>query len=301
MRMKEEYLLRSLMFVPANNEKLLISSSKSIADVLILDLEDSVQPKSNKQIARFNVKNWVEKGRFKNHIIFPRVNDRESGELLNDISELTIKGIEGFVYPKAMTSQDIYFFSKLLETIEYQKNLPINTFKIIPLIETTSAVLNIQEICDFDRVIAVAFGSEDYISDLQGIHDKDDESLFTARSIVAMGARAKGVIPIDTVHIKVHDLKDLEKNIKLAKNLGFEGMLVLHPKEIPIVHKYYSPSDTEVKLAEDILMLSKNAEKEGIGVAILDGKFIGPPIVLKAKSVIKKNKLIISKQKNNEN
>ncbi|MBO6523626.1 MAG: CoA ester lyase [Balneolaceae bacterium] len=291
------YLFRSLMFVPAHNERLLNSAVKSYADILLLDIEDSVQPSSNKEVARKNIKEYVMDGKFEGKVLFPRVNDRESGELLSDVLELTIEGVAGFMYPKSKTGKDVYFFSKLLETIEYQKNIPIGTFKIIPLIETAAAVLNIQEICTAsDRVVAVSFGSEDFISDLQGIHDHDDQSLFTARSLISMGARACNVIPIDTVHVRVHDLEDLEKNIIVAKNLGFEGMLVLNPKELPIIHDYYTPNNREVEDAKEMLKLSEEAKKSGKGVAIMNGKFIGPPMVLKAKSILKKHSLIVAKK-----
>ena len=76
------------------------------------------------------------------------------------------------------------------------------------------------------------------------------------------------------VHISVHDLDDLEKNIILAKNLGFEGMLVLNPKELPLVHQYYSPSEKEVEDAKEMLRLYEEAQTEGKGVAIMNGKFI---------------------------
>jgi len=94
------YLFRSLMFVPGHNEKLLASASKSNADVLLLDIEDSVQPVENKQVARDKITKWISKGSFKNHFVFPRVNDRESGELLKDVYQLTIDGVHGFMYPK---------------------------------------------------------------------------------------------------------------------------------------------------------------------------------------------------------
>ena len=81
-------------------------------------------------------------------------------------------------------------------------------------------------------------------------------SLFIPRAIIAMAARANNVIPIDTVHINVHDLDDLEANLKIAKNLGFEGMLVLNPKELPLVHKYFSPDNKEVEDAREMLRLS---------------------------------------------
>lgn len=291
--MEFRYLMRSLMFVPAHNERLMNSASHSDADILLLDIEDSVQPVENKQIARDNIIKYVRSGMFNKYLLFPRVNDRESGELLKDVTQLTIEGITGFMYPKSKKGEDVYFFGKLLETIEYEKGLPVGTFKIIPLIETTGAVMNIQDICNAcpNRVIAVAFGCEDFVTDLGGKHDQDGLSIYTARAMVAMGAKACGVIPIDTVHINVHDLEDLERNLILSKKLGFEGMLILNPKELPLVHRYYSPSSEQVIWAEEMLRLSEEAIKEGKGVAIKDNKFIGPPMVKMAKGILEKHNL----------
>jgi len=285
------------MFVPAHNERLMTSAVKSNADVLLLDIEDSVQPINNKQIARNTILKYINNGNFKNKVIFPRVNDRESGELLKDILQLTVDGVEGFMYPKAKNGKDVYFFDKLLETIEYEKNIPVGTYKIIPLIETASAVMNVQGICTASkRVIAIAYGSEDFITDLEGIHDLEHLSLLTPRAMIAMGARATGVIPIDTVHVRVHDLEDLEHNLHISKTLGFEGMLILNPKEIPLAHKYYSPTKKEINDAEEMLRLFDEAGKSGKGVALMKGKFIGPPMVSAAKKVLSKNKLINSKK-----
>lgn len=284
------------MFVPGHNKRLLDSASKSNADVLLLDIEDSVQPVRNKQVARDNIKRYVTEKIFSKHNVFPRVNDRESGHLLQDLTQLTIDGISGFMYPKSETGKDIYFIDKLLDTIEYEKGYEIGTFKIIALIETAAAVLNAQEICQAsDRVIALAFGCEDYVTDLQGIHDNDGQSIFTARAMISMAARANNVTPIDTVHIKVHDLEDLEKNLKLAKNLGFEGMLSLNPKELPLIHKYFSPSEQEIEDAKEMLHLAEEAERNNQGVAVKNNKFIGPPMVKMARDVIKKHEVIKNK------
>ena len=291
-----DYLLRSLLFVPGHNEKLLDSAARSKADVLLLDIEDSVQPAMNKALAREKIKEYIKSNKFNKHLVFPRVNDRESGHLLKDVYELTIPGIHGFMYPKSQTGQDVYFFDKLLETIECEKGIERGTYKIIPLIETAAAVLNAQEICQASqRVIAIAYGCEDFITDLEGIHDEEHLSLFTPRAMIAMAARANDVIPIDTVHINVHDLEDLEKNLIIARNLGYEGMLVLHPKELDLVHQYFSPSQRDVKEADEMLRLSDQASKEGKGVAIMNGKFIGPPMVLTAKKILKKQELIENK------
>lgn len=295
--MAVDYLMRSLMFVPAHNEKLMSSATRFDADVLLLDIEDSVQPSSNKQTARDNIKRYVTEGIFGDRKLFPRVNDRDSGFLLQDVYQLTIDGIEGFVYPKAIKGEDIYFFGKLLETIENEKGYAIGTFKIIPLIETAGAVANINEICNAcpNRIVAVAFGCEDYVSDLRGTHDEAYNSIFTARSIIAIAARAAGIIPIDTVHIKVHDLVDLEKNLKIAKTLGYDGMLVLNPKELPLVHKYFSVSDEEVAWAEEILSSAELARTEGKGVALINNKFIGPPMIIMANNILAKHNLILRK------
>lgn len=98
--MNNTYLMRSLMFVPAHNQKLLDSAVRRDADVLLLDIEDSV-PFAEKQLSRDNIKNFVKRPDLHGKLLFPRVNDRESGELLRDAYQLTIDGIAGFMYPKA--------------------------------------------------------------------------------------------------------------------------------------------------------------------------------------------------------
>lgn len=287
-----DFLMRSCMFVPAHNQKFLNSSLRRDADVLLLDIEDSVPP-GEKQKARDNIKEFVRRNDIGRKRIFPRVNDRESGELLKDVSQLTISGVSGFMYPKAEKAEDVYFICKLLETLEYEKKLPIGTFKVIPLIETPGAVVNIDQICRVSsRVIAVAFGCEDYLTNLQGLHDATGESISFARNMVSNAARAAGIEPIDTIHIRIHDLEDLERNLRFARSLGFGGMLVLNPVELPLVNQCFSPSLEEVRWAEDVVRLSSIALREGNGVALKDGKFIGPPIVKRARDILSKSALI---------
>ena len=289
----KNHLFRSLMFVPAHNERLMNSACRTQSDVLLLDIEDSVQPKENKQSARDNILRYIAEGKFEGRSLYPRINDRESGELLKDVYQLTVPGIEGFMYPKATCGQDIYFIGKLLETIEYEKGIPVGTFKLIPLIETAGAVMNIQEICKAcTRVVAVAFGCEDFVTDLGGKHDAEGVSIFNPRSIIAMGAKACDVIPIDTVHINVHDLEELEQNLILSKKLGFEGMLVLNPKELPLVHQYYSPSQDEVNWAKEMIKLAEEAVREGKGVAVKNNKFVGPPMLKMAKDILRKHSMV---------
>jgi len=293
MKQHKEYLLRTLLFVPGHSNKLLESASKSNADALVFDLEDSVLPFEKKEVARQNIERKIKEKYFKHKQIFVRVNDIESGVLLKDIYSLAIEGISGFLYPKTRNGEDIFFIDRLLETIEYEKKLPIGMFKIIPIIEGSAAVLNGQEICQSSkRVIALAFGSADFITDLRGQLDDERQSLTTPRSLIALSARANGVHPIDTSFNNVHDLDGLEYNLKIAKKLGFEGMSVLHPKQIELAHKYFSPSLNELDEAKELLKLNEIALSESKGVAIKEGRFIGPPLINAAKNLLKKNQLI---------
>jgi len=293
-----KYLMRSLMFVPGHNEKLILSAAKSSADVILLDVEDSV-PYSIKQTARDSIKKFVSEGTFRDFEVFVRINELESGFLLQDIVQLTIEGVTGFLFSKTNTGTDIIFLDKLLESIERERNFPVGKFKIIPILETAASIVNANEIATASkRIVAIGFGSEDFVSDLEGIRDFDtNTSIFTPRALVAMIARTHNLIPIDAAYIKVHDLVGLEEHLKVSKTLGYAGMWILHPKQNELANKYYSPSEEEIKGAYDILELSKEADLLGKGVAIINGKFIGPPLVVKAKHIIDRIKLIQSKKK----
>ena len=291
--MTEPLLLRSMMFVPGHNRRLLESAARSEADALILDLEDSVRPDDQKQVARDTIRSVLDEGLLQGRTVFARVNDRESGHLLRDVLALTVEGIAGFVYPKSRSGQDVYFFDKLLETVEAERGIAPGRFAVVPLIETTAAVLHAVDICRASpRVVAVAFGCEDFVADLGGLHDEAGRSLYTARALIALAAKAAGVQAIDTVHIDVHDLAGLEQNLQLARELGFDGMLVLHPKEIEAVHRYLSPSPGQVEDAREMIRLSDEAGRQQKGVAILKGRFIGPPMVAAARRTLARHELI---------
>ncbi len=90
----------------------------------------------------------------------------------------------------------------------------------------------------------------------------------------------------------MHDLEDLERNLVLSRNLGFEGMMVLSPRELSLVNKYYSPTQEEIQWAEEMISLATAAQKEGRGVAMKGNKFIGPPMVKMAQKILNKQSLI---------
>lgn len=213
--------------------------------------------------------------------------------------QLAIEGIRGFLFSKANTAQDIVFFDRLLEAVEYERGFPIGTFKIIPLLESASAIVNADAIAKAStRNVAIAFGSEDFVSDLQGVRDFEEaQSLFVPRAWVAMVARTNHLIPIDTVYIKIHDLDGLQKHLEVGRRLGYAGMLCLHPKQNALANECYAPSQEEIEEAREIMRLDDEAQRLGKGVAIINGAFIGPPLVVKAKYTLARAELVGSRRK----
>ena len=280
------YILRSLLFVPGNSERMMHSAARTNADAIIFDLEDSVVD-SSKQQARNVINKILKTDLFDKFHIFIRLNDRQSSHLQKDVSQIINKKITGFIFPKSFSKEDILYFEEVLAKAESAAGFASGTFKILPLLETASAILHAEEIClASQRVIAVVFGSEDFCADIRGIHDETHVALLVPRVLCVLAARAAGVIPIDASHINVHDLDDLEANLKLGRNLGFEGKLLLHPKEIELTHKYFSPSKQEYENAEKVIRLSREAVVNNIRIAIIGDTFIGPPILRQAEYTI---------------
>lgn len=295
--MRKNILMRSLMFVPANNEKYLASAKKRDADVLLLDCEDSV-PTSKKTIARNNIIEFVNSTIDSDTVIIPRINEFDCQYFLDDLLHLSIDGVYGFMCPKICTSDDIKFIDRLLLNIEYNKGYQPGRFKLIPLIECPKAIINLKEIAtSSDRIIALALGGEDYLSGTHGLKNESGVSLQYARNTIVNVSRAYGIYPIDTVHTNVHDIEDLQNNLNVSKTLGFEGMLVINPGELELVNKSFSPSYEEYVNACQIIELFDMAKKEGKGEAIMNGKFVGPPMAKAALAIINKYKSIFPKEK----
>ncbi len=157
--------LRTMTFVPGYMTKFLDNAIKFNSDALILDLEDSV-PDAFKDNARTNVKKYLDNNAFKQQI-YVRLNSLDSGMLTKDLNYSLHENTYGFMFTKAVDEKDINYFDKLLTQLEKDHDFPIGKFKICPLIETGSAVLRAYQIAKASpRVNALAFGGEDYLTDL---------------------------------------------------------------------------------------------------------------------------------------
>ncbi len=284
-----DYILRSMLFVPGHNERLLRKAATTDTDAVILDMEDSVTPDANKIKARGLCKELIEEGIFTGKHIFIRLNDVDSKFLNDEVKTFAPLAITGFVFPKTYTAKDIFFIDHLMHVVEIENQIESGKLKLVPIIETCGAVVNLDSICRAsERIIAIAFGCEDFITDLHGVHDPEAQSLFYPRAKIAITARSHGIIPIDTVHVDVHNMENLEYNLDIARKLGFEGMLLLNPKEIEPAHRHFTPSADEYTEALEMVRLTDLAKSQEKGVAVINGRFIGPPMLKKARNTIER-------------
>ncbi|MCD4735157.1 MAG: CoA ester lyase [Bacteroidales bacterium] len=294
MNKSKKYVIRSMMFVPGHNLKLLDSASRSNADALLFDVEDSVQPPENKILARKVIVERTQDKVFDNFYKFARINEIGTEFFLQDVIQLTEANLDGFLLSKTESYEDVKFLDNLLTSIEIERGYESGKFKIVPILETTKSIVNTKEIATAsDRIIAIGFGSEDFVSDLQGVRDfGTDISIFNPRAYVAIVARAYNLEAIDAAYINVHDLEGLEKHLEVGKTLGYGGMWVLHPKQNSRVNRIYSPTKEEYLNAKRILELNKKAKELKMGVAIIEGTFIGPPVIIKANNILNRIKQI---------
>ena len=279
--------IRSAMFVPGYMKKFLDKAVTFQADALILDLEDSV-PDPFKEDARKYIAEYLEADRFHQEV-YIRVNDLESGLLAKDLDAVLHRNTTGIMFTKVHDERDIIYFDKLLRQMEQDRGFKIGKFTMFPLIETGSAVLRAYDIATASpRVIGLAFGGEDYLTDLDGLHKEHGTSLIVPRSLIVMAARSAHVDAVDTPYLDIRNLEGFRREVEQARELGFSGQLVLHPEQIAIANEIFSPSDEEIKEARRIMAAIEESSAKGLGVTLLDGKLVGPPMRKRAVNVLRK-------------
>lgn len=245
--------MRSLLFVPAHKDYLIKKALESKADAIIFDLEDSCPGERNKEHGLYNISRY---GGLCSSSTITRISNKEQiGHVHTDY----------IMYPKA-------------ECIDFS----LKGFKIILLIETALGIMNIKNLMSLSVVEGAAFGNEDYLANT-GCCDYS-----FAQNFIVNCAKAYGKFAIDSVNADVHNLGKLKQDCKNGAGLGFDGKLCIHPKEIEIIHRYYTPTEEEYNHARRIIELYDQAEADGSGVAIIDGVYVAPPMVKYAQKIIKK-------------
>ena len=281
-------ILRSMLFVPAIVERFVARAPDTGADVICLDIEDSVPPaeKANaRKLAARAIDSPSESGR---PLLFVRVNGLPSGLLEDDLLAVVKPGLDGIVLSKTDSAESVRRADHYLTILERQQGMAHGAVAIIPLIESAEAILSAKEIGAVSpRLVALSLGAEDLAADMGLRRTAGARELEWPRAQLAMAAAANGLIAIDTPEPDYKDLEHLERDSAFARSVGFRGKYCIHPGQVDVVNRVFSPSAEEITEAKDVVRL---LEKEGIGkgrAAIpVNGKMIDTPIYWQAKRLL---------------
>jgi citrate lyase beta subunit len=300
-------LQRSELAVPGSSPQMFEKALNSASDYVFLDLEDAVSP-NDKITARQNIikalneMNWRENGK----TISVRINSLDTHYMYRDLVELVEEAgenIDTILVPKAGTMSDVYMVDCMLTQIETNKKIQ-NKIGIECLIETALGMSNIKEIAkSSERLEALHFGVADYAASLRartvvigGLNpDYPGDQWHHGLSELVMTCRAYGLRAIDGPFGDFNDPDAYIESAKRAAAIGIEGKWAIHPSQIDLANKVFSPPDTEVNKAKRILEELEKAAKEGKGAAQLDGRMIDAASARMAENVVNINKLIKNK------
>lgn len=279
-------ILRSLLFVPGNKANMLEKALGLDPDAFVPDMEDSV-PAAEKTNARETVAKFLPKLAARGMPVIPRVNALDTDWFESDIAAVVGPDIFGISIGKVRTAADVSEISQALADHERDAGLIVGHLKLLPWIETAEAIVNCNAICRAsERIVAVAFGGEDFANDM-GIERLADESQVAyARQQLCVTARAAHVLALDTPYFKLRDFDGLRLNAAHAKSIGFKGKFAIHPEQLDALNECFSPSAAEIAHAERVVAAFDEAERRGRGSTSLEGWVIDVPVVKRARALL---------------
>jgi citrate lyase subunit beta/citryl-CoA lyase len=278
--------LRSFLFAPGNHARRVEKALSLDADAVILDLEDAVAI-GGKPATRQLVAAALERSR--QGLLYVRVNAVDTKFCYGDLVTVVQSGLDGIILPKVETAAGLATIDWLLAQLERERGLPLGVIDLIPIIETARGVQQIDAIVTAGtRVRRVAFGAGDFTLDVNMAWNRSETELAHARAVIVVASRAAGIdAPLDTVWVDLTDPEGLEASARTAMGHGFQGKMCIHPDQIAVVHRVFTPSDAEVAFADRVVAAFAKAEAEGSAAIQLDGKFIDYPIVYRAQRVLR--------------
>jgi citrate lyase subunit beta / citryl-CoA lyase len=280
-------MFRSLIFVPGNSTRFVEKAKTLQADIICLDLEDSV-PANEKGAARKIIADAISRRQEYGRPVYVRTNSPESGLVAADLKAAVRRGIDGIVVPKVNDAAEIMKIKRQVAALEKQNKT--GKIALMPSIETAKGVVNAHQIAGADDGInALVFGVFDFLYDMQLDYDENDPAGYAyARAKVPVDARAAGVHAIDAIWQKIDDAEGLVRDATVAKRLGYSGKSIIHPSQIEPVHRVFLPSNIEVEWAKKVVAaLGEAMEKgSGRGAVRLEGRMIDAVHYKQAKAIL---------------
>jgi citrate lyase subunit beta / citryl-CoA lyase len=278
--------MRSLLFVPADSERKISRALGAGADVVILDLEDSVAA-ANKPAARRLAAEVLTSQRRRQPMMIVRLNALGSGLMEADLEAVMPAGPDGLMQPKTHGAEDV----KALAALIGSDGAGSGGLAIIAIAtETAGALFGIESYGEAVPPLAgLTWGAEDLSSDLGAQASRDDAGRLTdpyrlARTLCLIGARAAGVEPIDTVYVNYRDGQGLEAECRAAARDGFTAKMAIHPDQVEPINRAFTPPPDAVARARRIVE-AFNASGDG-GVVGLDGEMLDRPHLVRAEQLL---------------
>ena len=270
-----ERLRRSRLYIPGNQPKLMISGGLYGADGIILDLEDSVPP-AEKDAARLLVRNALVALDWGTSERMVRVNQGAIGE--QDLAAIANHNPHTVLLPKVEEAAQVGRAAEILRSL-VGDNAPF----LMPILESPGGIHRAFDIAAADRsVVALTLGLEDLSAELAAPRSAEGLESFLARQTIVYAARAAGVQPIASVFSDIEDEAGLSAYVQRERGLGFDGIGCIHPRQIPVVHREMTPSDTEAERAVRVVRAAREAEERGLGAVAVGSKMVDPPVVKQA-------------------
>jgi len=280
-------VMRSVFYVPGNNESFIQKAPGLPADIITLDLEDSVPP-AEKEKARETIRKNLELAGSGGSVVYVRVNNWETLMTNDDLEAIVYPGLSGVCLAKCGHPDDVKRLDWKLDELERRRNIPVGTVAIQLLCETAKGAINAYpSAMASPRVNSLIFGAVDYTKDMRvKITSEGDEQLY-ARFHIAVAARAAGRIAIDCPFVAFQDTAGFEKSVLQGRQMGYEGRMLIHPSQIEPSNRLYAPSADDVEWARGVV---KTFEEEGLakGKAAVSykGKMVDTPVYDNARTIL---------------
>ncbi|QND53076.1 CoA ester lyase [Phyllobacterium sp. 628] len=283
--------MRSLLFVPGDSEKKLEKGLTSGADVLLIDLEDSVSAE-RKDAARQIAAEFLRANQGqKSPRLFVRINDLASGLADADLDAVMPALPHGILLPKSNSGKDVTRLSAKLNVHEAHADVAEGTTQILAIItETALGTLSTATYPDASsRLIGLSWGAEDLSAVIGARAVRDETGRYTdvfrlARALTILGASAADVAAIDTVYINYKDDAGLARECAEAERDGFTAKLAIHPAQVPVINAVFTPSADAVHHAQKII--DAFASDPSSGVIGIDGQMFDRPHLRRAERLI---------------
>jgi citrate lyase subunit beta/citryl-CoA lyase len=286
--------MRSLLFVPGDDEAKIVKAFGTDADVVILDLEDSVAPnRKNKAgaIVRDALDSVTPQMRACGPQVYVRVNPLGDGQIIRDVEAVLPGRPNGIMLPKCQSGSDAGKVSEMLVRSESEMSIATGTVKLIAIMTETASSLFAAGTYEnaATRLIALTWGAEDLSADIGAQTNKGEDGRFLppyelARSLCLLGAAAAKLDAIDTVFINFRDAAGLKRECADSIRDGFSGKMAIHPAQVPIINDAFTPLKSVAARARAVVAGFEQAG--GAGVIAIDGEMVDRPHLVRARKIL---------------